>query len=145
MSTTTPKGLNFMDQVCFLKVLSSHTNSVTAQPPVMDPSSSRVNSWGAQIFDRSYDTVSCSRDAGGFPIWFLWPRASREQLKVSFDAMDLPAVVRERPVAFPYDFYGRGLLEHNLRWIHRSVEVRKKRSIDRMILWFAREMPVAFP
>ena len=27
-------------------------------------------------------TLSCSRDAGGFPIPFLWPKASREQLKV---------------------------------------------------------------
>jgi hypothetical protein len=31
--------------------------------------------------------------------------------------LDLPAVVREMPVAFPYDFYGPGLLEHNLGWI----------------------------
>ena len=27
-------------------------------------------------------TLSCSRDAGGFHIRFLWPKASREQLKV---------------------------------------------------------------
>ena len=49
--------------------------------------------------------------------------------------MDLPAGARERPVAFPYDFYGRGLLEHNFRWIDQLIDLPA----------VVRERPVAFP
>jgi hypothetical protein len=53
----------------------------------------------------------------------------------TLEVIDLPAVVREMPVAFPYDFYGPGLLEHNLGWIDQSADLPA----------VVREMPVAFP